>query len=151
MHWIALGVLLLAGFLLLIRWLGSADPGQLARSLKWSFLGLLALGAVAAVVTGRAALVIPVIAAAAMSLLSGRGKVANGNGDEGGSRGRSGARGVMSVDEALDVLGLEPGATHQDVRNAHRNLMQKIHPDRGGSDYLAAKLNEARDVLLGKR
>jgi DnaJ domain len=56
--------------------------------------------------------------------------------------------GVMSRDEALSVLGLKPGATSEDIKNAHRRLMKDFHPDRGGSDYLAAKINQAKDILL---
>ncbi|VAW53503.1 DnaJ domain protein [hydrothermal vent metagenome] len=55
----------------------------------------------------------------------------------------------MSVDEALQVLGLEASYTEDDVVQAHRRMMQKVHPDRGGSDYLAAQINQAKEVLLG--
>jgi DnaJ-class molecular chaperone len=54
----------------------------------------------------------------------------------------------MSRQEALSVLGLDGEPSHDDVRNAHRRLIQKLHPDRGGTDYLAAKINQAKDVLL---
>ena len=54
----------------------------------------------------------------------------------------------MSRGEALAVLGLDQDASDDDIVQAHRGLMQKIHPDRGGNDYLAAKLNEAKDFLL---
>jgi hypothetical protein len=68
----------------------------------------------------------------------------------GGSTG-GGARpagGDMTIDEAYAILGLAPGADPEAVKEAHRRLMVKLHPDHGGSDYLATKINRARDVLL---
>jgi hypothetical protein len=59
----------------------------------------------------------------------------------------------MTVDEAYQVLGLHPGATEAEIRAAHHRLMRTAHPDSGGSDWLATRINLARDILLrqGKR
>jgi len=63
--------------------------------------------------------------------------------------GRSAASGLTRED-ALKILGLEPGATREQIKEAHRRLMRAYHPDMGGSDYLAARINEAKDLLLGE-
>jgi len=59
-----------------------------------------------------------------------------------------GSRPPMTRDQAYAVLGLAPGASAEEIKQAHRRLMQKLHPDLGGSDWLAAELNEAKDLLL---
>lgn len=58
------------------------------------------------------------------------------------------AKSDMSVEQALDVLGLNEKCTIDDITIAHRRMIQRVHPDRGGSDYLAAQINQAKDCLL---
>ncbi|MDH5749885.1 MAG: hypothetical protein OEY85_11310 [Rhodospirillales bacterium] len=77
---------------------------------------------------------------------------ARAGGYEGGAGGGGGSEfpggGSMSSEEALKILGLEEGAGADEIKDAHRRLMAAVHPDHGGTDYLASKINQARDVLL---
>lgn len=58
------------------------------------------------------------------------------------------ASAAMSRDEAWQILGLKPGASANEIKDAHRRLMRAVHPDQGGSTWLAARINQARDLLL---
>jgi len=110
---------------------------------RWGGPALLTLALLAALV-GR------FVPAAALVLLAFAliGYNAGGEAAQGSAKGRS--ANPMGRDEALAVLGLAEGAGPAEIQEAYRRLIVKVHPDRGGSADLAARLNHARDVLLGE-
>lgn len=75
---------------------------------------------------------------------SGRSRKANGKDTDRGDEGKAGS---MSEREALEILGLSPGAQASEIDEAHRRMIRKVHPDQGGSNYLTIKVNEARETL----
>ena len=143
--------------MLLARGYTGASPRSLARGLRLSGGVLLALLTIALVITGRVGFAF-LTASGAWFLLFGSvppWQRTYGAGP-GPGQGRGGSSGpprtaAMSRAEALTVLGLQEGASEAEVRAAHRRLILQTHPDKGGTDYLAAKINEAKDVLLRRR
>lgn len=160
MNFLLLGAAALLIFLLSARWLAHTEPRNVKIAGGLALALVLVLLAVVMALTGRVLASVPLLMGALVAYrryrqikymaeqMSGMfGGDWRQRFDANARGGPAGGTGAISRDEALRVLGLEEGANLDQVDAAHRTLMQKLHPDHGGTSYLAAKINEAREVL----
>jgi len=160
-----MGSLLIGGVaLLIILWFMHKFVRANPRGMAWLLqrAGGIALLVAATFLTVRGEWVAALpLALMAFGLLGWMPQLSLGNSDRGGAgRGEDAQHGAnarqraapgtgkMTEEEAYKILGLQPGASAQDIGQAYRSLMKKLHPDQGGTTYLAARINEAKDVLL---
>ena len=138
-------LLILAGVVIAIL-MAKLPSKQAANLLRWVLgVGGLLVGGLLTI-RGLAVAGIPMIGAALGFLGVAMGRKPSRR--SGGGSSSSPASTGMSEAEARAILGVGPDADEETIRKAHRTMMKRVHPDQGGSDALAAKVQEARDVLL---
>jgi hypothetical protein len=156
-----LGLIVVAFFMYGSSWFVQASPKALLKVGKALGIGLLLGASILLLVTGKFLPALAALAGAAgwglrlMTLHSFFRQVRRQFGGTQGPRqqadgGAPRQSGAMSREEALAVLGLPTDADDDEIRAAHRRLITGLHPDRGGSDFLAAQINRARDALVKK-
>ena len=148
MGYFVIGAVVLVVGLLLLNLLRSLKAQSLRLAGLAVLLFLAITGVLFFVLSGRFGFAAPLGALALWVMrayLLARQIKATGAGNEGP---QTASKGPMSRAEALDILGLEEGAGSDDIEEAYKALIMKNHPDQGGTDWLAARLNEARDTLL---
>jgi DnaJ family protein C protein 19 len=151
MLWLLLGAAILTVLLLGLRAFERASAASIYLLLKWiAAFGGIALTALL-FLSGRGpqALAGLVFVGPLLWRRWNQGHIGSGSAGNAGAPPPRSQGSTMTRAEAYEVLGLKSGATPEEVHSAHRRLMRLAHPDTGGSDWLASRVNQARDVLLG--
>lgn len=148
------GVLIALGAMVVLAWLfAKARPSSIVKIARSVAAVALVLLGIVMTVRGMGILGVPMVLAGIGFLLTGtwQGRPGLGGGGQGGNgraQSQSPQNESMSIAEARATLGVEPGASHDDIQRAYREMMKKVHPDTGGSGALARRVQMARDLLL---
>lgn len=146
MPYLLLAIGLLVGLYALYRFFINADVHQIKAFFLMSILVIICVALFTLAFTGRLPAALAILTAVA-PLAAGWWK-AQKDSDEGLDPFFTEDTEISSRSKALQVLGLDEDASEADIKHAYKKLMQKVHPDHEGSEWIAAKLNEARDFLL---
>jgi len=161
MVWLFLGATLLVASVIFGRTFSTADPKAMAKVIRLGgpiilFVLSIVLSAGFSFAVGLPLLFLVVFWPLILKFFGPKIGLEGGAGDQfrqrhgqGQRENRTQSRSTMTTKEALAILGLDASASRDDILHAHKTLMKKNHPDQGGSVYLAQKINEAKDVLLG--
>ena len=142
---------------MLLSWWSNAEVGAAKRAAFWLLVLILGLVALALLATGRGIFApVPLLLGGwqiykELRSASNAGGQNSGDWQNSGDRGSFGkepSSGAMTRQEALDILGLSGKPSKNDINTAYKKLMSRLHPDKGGTDWMAVKLNEARRTLL---
>ncbi|MBL4790747.1 MAG: DnaJ domain-containing protein [Kordiimonadaceae bacterium] len=147
------GILLAGALLVLLNWWSKAEVASAKTGLVWGIIGVCVLLGVLLLASGRGFAAIAPIGYAGWRMLGFGQTLASlykrfGGGDKAAGGPKPPA--TLSRDDALEVLGLQSGASDQEIKEAHKRLIAQCHPDKGGSDWMAARVNDARRALLNK-
>lgn len=152
MVWLILGLILAGSLLLLLNWWAKSEVESAKRTLMWGIVALCAVMAILLLAAGRSLMAALPAGYAAWRMFGVARTLSGLAGKAKSFRSHQSPRssGNMSREEALEVMGLEETATQEEINAAYRKLMAQCHPDKGGSDWMASKLSDARKVLLEK-
>ncbi|GHF24721.1 hypothetical protein GCM10017044_19260 [Kordiimonas sediminis] len=144
--------LILAGLLLLfLQWWANAELESAKRAFFWAILLICGLLAAVFLAAGKGIIAVVPAGFALWRMLSQRKESGGKRGQHGSGQTSSGpTNSSMTYNEAFEILGLKPGASQEEIEKAYKRLISLNHPDKGGSDWMAGKLNEARRILLDK-
>ena len=151
MGWLIIGCFIAALVFGAMVWYANTEVAKVKKALaSFALVGLLivAIFLIISVARGNIGLLpLLVFLVPVARRIKGRGR---SQGFSGGFRQNTSAKSAMSRAEAFEILGLKQGASEEEIKAAYRKLIANAHPDAGGSDWMAAKLNEAKQILLDK-